>query len=130
MECLFPGMPTLSHLISNNKGKLIYSFSTNFGQLLKLNMGIEESDTELSLITMSVHFLIAEVLGLDILDIEHGSLLESDLGMTDELRTILSSSIKEMFDGFELDYSFIKTVQDLVDQVITCKLNTEYMTLH
>jgi hypothetical protein len=93
-------------------------------------MGIDESDTELSLITMSVHFLIAEVVGLDILDIECGSLLEPDLGMTDELRIILSRSIKEMFDGFELDYSFIRTVQDIVDQVITCKLNTEYMTLH
>jgi hypothetical protein len=93
-------------------------------------MGIDESDTELSLIMMSVHFLIAEVVGVDILDIECSSLLEPDLGMTDELRIILSRSIKEMFDGFELDYSFIKTVQDLVDQVITCKLNTEYMTLH
>ena len=123
-------MLTLSQLISKNKGKLIYSFSTNFGQLLKRNMGIDESDTELSLITMSVHFLIAEVLALDILDIECSSLLEPDLGMTDELRTVLSRSIKEMFDGFELDYSFIRTVQDIVDQVITCKLNTEYMTLH
>ncbi len=93
-------------------------------------MGIEEYDIELNLITMTVHFLIAEVLDLDMLNIEASSLLESDLGMTESLRKVFSCSIKEMFDGFELDYSFIKTVQDIVNQVITCKLNTQYMTLH
>ena len=93
-------------------------------------MGIEEYDTELNLVTMTVYFLIADVLDLDIMDIESSSLLESDLGMTERLGKVFSCSIKEMFDGFELDYSFIKTVQDVVNQVITCNLNTEYMTLH
>lgn len=93
-------------------------------------MGIEDYDTELYLVTMSVFFLIAELIDLDVMDIDSSSLLESDLGMTEGLRKVFSGSIKELFDGFELDYFFIKTVQDVINQVITCKLNTEYMTLH
>jgi hypothetical protein len=93
-------------------------------------MGIEDYDTELYLVTMSVHFLIAELMDLDVMDIESNNLLEIDLGMTGRLRKIFNGSIKEMFDGFELDYIFIKTVQDVINQVITCKLNTDYMTLH
>ncbi len=99
-------------------------------ELLEHIMGIEDYDTELYLVTMSVHFLIAELMDLDIMDIESDSSLEIDLGMTGRLRKIFSGSIKEMFDGFELDYLFIKTVQDVINQVITCKLNTDYMTLH
>lgn len=99
-------------------------------ELLGQNMGIEDYDTELYLVTMSVYFLIAELIDLDVMDIDSSSLLESDLGMTEGLRKVFSGSIKELFDGFELDYFFIKTVQDVINQVITCKLNTEYMTLH
>ena len=93
-------------------------------------MGIEDYDTELYLATMSVYFLIAELIDLDIMDIDSTSMLESDLGMTEGLKKVFSGSIKEMFDGFELDYLFIKTVQDVVNQVVTCQFNTEQMTLH
>jgi hypothetical protein len=93
-------------------------------------MEIEEYGVELSLVTITVHFLLADVLDQDIMNIEASSLLESDLGMTEGLRCVFSRSIKDMFDGFELDYSFIKSVQDVVNQVITCRLNTEYMTVH
>ena len=93
-------------------------------------MGIENYDTELYLVTMSVYFLIAELIDLDVMDIDSTSLLEADLGMTEGLRKVFSSSIREMFDGYELDYLFIKTVQDVINQVVTCKLNTDYMTLH
>lgn len=93
-------------------------------------MGIQDYGAELNMIKMSVHFLIAEILDLDIMNIEPVSHIDSDLKMSDTEKLRLRRSIMEMFDGFEIDYLHIMTVQDIVNQIITCKTNTTNMTLH
>ena len=85
-------------------------------------IGIDEIDTVANLMGLSICAVVSDVLDTDIGDLELESHLTADLGLTADRQAELDTAIQEYFDGFQADFSSIKTIQDLVDQVVEGEL--------
>jgi len=81
--------------------------------------GGNEVESLQNMMSMAVHLVIADTFDLDVDDVSLDSDLQNDLGMDADLRDKLDSSIMEMFNELHLDFSRIKTVADVVEQVVT-----------
>lgn len=80
-------------------------------------IGTNEVDSMQNMMAMAVYFVIADALDVDVDDLYPQADLKQDLGMTEPLRQRLDDSIMDMFDNFHVDFSRVKTLQDIVDQV-------------
>ncbi|WP_426993944.1 hypothetical protein [Methylomonas sp. CM2] len=81
--------------------------------------GGNEVESLQNMMSMAVQLVIADTFDLDVDDVSLDSDLQNDLGMDADLRDKLDSSIMEMFNELHLDFSRIKTVADVVKQVVT-----------
>ncbi|WGS88140.1 hypothetical protein [Methylomonas sp. UP202] len=81
--------------------------------------GGNEVESLQNMMSMAVQLVIADTFDLEVDDVSLDSDLQNDLGMDADLRDKLDSSITEMFNELHLDFSRIKTVADLVEQVVT-----------
>lgn len=81
-------------------------------------MGNSEIDTIKNMMSMSVYYVIADCFDIDAMKLEPNNALDNDFHMTTEEKSLLSESITDMFNGHQLEFSTIHTVQDIVDQVI------------
>ncbi|NJA06169.1 hypothetical protein HC024_10625 [Methylococcaceae bacterium WWC4] len=81
--------------------------------------GGNEVESLQNMMSMAVQLVIADTFDLDVDDVSLDSDLQNDLGMDADLRDKLDSSIMEMFNQLHLDFSRIKTVADVVEQVVT-----------
>ncbi len=91
------------------------------------NTSINEIESVNNLLTLSVYFTIADCLDLDAMTLQADDDLRKDLAMTDIQQQTLFESVKDQFEGEQLDFSVIQTVQDMVDQLVTYN---EYQRLH
>ncbi|MDT4328630.1 hypothetical protein ACQE3D_10210 [Methylomonas sp. MS20] len=81
--------------------------------------GGNEAESLQNMMSMAVQLVIADTFDLDVDDVSLDSELQNDLGMDTDLRDKLDSSVMEMFNELHLDFSRIKTVADVVKQVVT-----------
>ncbi|OHX34389.1 hypothetical protein BJL95_17105 [Methylomonas sp. LWB] len=81
--------------------------------------GGNEVESLQNMMSMAVQLVIADTFDLNVDDVSLDSDLQNDLGMDADLRDKLDSSIMEMFNQLHLDFSRIKTVADVVKQVVT-----------
>lgn len=68
--------------------------------------------------TMSLNAIIADVFERDLDDIETGLHMYADLDMDAKQRLVLGKVIAEYFDGLQVDFSRIKLLADLFEQVV------------
>ena len=76
--------------------------------------GVDAIDSMKNMMTMSLFFVIADVLDVDAMELE----ADQELLMSEPLKQILHESVMEMFNGCELDFSKIHSIQDIVIQVL------------
>jgi len=86
-------------------------------------IGKDAIESMQNMMSMSVYYVIADCLDVDAMDLEPNEDLDNDLHMTDAMKSLLSESIIDMFNGRQLDYSTIHNIQDVVNQVITTELH-------
>ena len=86
---------------------------------MRENTSINEIESVNNLLTLSVYFTIADCLDLDAMTLQADDDLRKDLSMTDNQQQALFESVKDQFEGEQLDFSVIKTVQDVVDRLVT-----------
>ncbi len=94
---------------------------------MRENTSINEIESVNNLLTLSVYFTIADCLDLDAMMLQADDDLRKDLSMTENQQQALFESVKDQFEGEQLDFSVIKTVQDVVDRLVTYN---EYQRLH
>lgn len=83
------------------------------------NTSVNEIESVNNLLTLSVYFTIADCLDLDAMNLQADDDLRNDLKMTDAQQQALFESVIDQFEGEQLDFSTIHTVQDVVDQLVT-----------
>jgi len=86
-------------------------------------MGNSEVDTIKNMMSMSVYYVIADCFDMDAMELEPYNALDNDFHMTTEVKSLLSESITDMFNGHQLEFATIHTVQDIVDQVINTTMS-------
>jgi len=86
-------------------------------------MGNTEVDTIKNMMSMSVYYVIADCFDVDAMELEPHKALDNDFHMTTEEKSLLSESITDMFNGHQLEFATIHTVQDIVDQVINTTMS-------
>lgn len=86
-------------------------------------LGNTEVESLQNMMSMAVYFVLADTFDVDIDDLSPNSDLKADLGMTSSIQTQLDESIMDMFNQAQVDFSQIKTVQDIVDQVAKVQLH-------
>lgn len=86
-------------------------------------IGDNEIESMQNMMAMSVYFIIADTFDVDAMDIEADNDLQKDLHMTNKIKHELNESFMDMFNGYQLDFSKIHKVQDIVDQIVTVELN-------
>lgn len=79
--------------------------------------GDNESESMQCMMAMLTYCAIAQTFNLDIDEISEDSDLKHDLGMTAPIQEKLQASIIEMCNGVQVNFSRVKTVQDVVNQV-------------
>ncbi len=90
-------------------------------------MGENEVDSMKNIMTMCVYFVIADVLEVDIMDLEATTNLDKDLHCTVEMKRQLSTTMKDMFNGFSLEFEPDMSVKEVINQVM---VNNENRVLH
>ena len=93
-------------------------------------MDEKEIDSVKNMITMSVYFIIADTLDIDMLNLQPDTELVKDLNLDSHKIAELTKSIMASFDNLKLDFSLIQNVQDIVDQVLLSNLIQPNSTLH
>lgn len=93
-------------------------------------MDEKEIDSAKNMITMSVYFIIADTLDIDMLELQPDTELVKDLNLDSHKIAELTKSIMASFDNLKLDFSLIQSVQDIVDQVLLSNLVRTNSTLH
>ena len=82
-------------------------------------MYIAASNDDEQRMTSTIYFVIAESLQIDIQQISPEKHLRNDLAMTPEKQQELTEFIMHLFNDYQLDFTRINTVQDLVEQVLS-----------
>jgi len=80
--------------------------------------GNDELDTVKNLMSMSLSVVVADALEVEIEDVSPKALLVEDLGMTADKAELIKEGIAEYFDGLEIDFTRVRTLQDLLDVVV------------
>lgn len=80
-------------------------------------LGTNEVDSMQNMMSMAVYFVIANTFDLDVDELYPDSDLKNDLGMTAPIQEQLDASIMDMFNDLQVNFSAVKTVQDIVNQV-------------
>ncbi|MCW9013009.1 MAG: phosphopantetheine-binding protein [Gammaproteobacteria bacterium] len=70
------------------------------------------------LMTMSFNSVVEDVFGIDQDDIELDMHLVRDLHMNSKKQLEFSNAIADMFDGVSVDFSSVKTLDDVFDIVV------------
>lgn len=83
-----------------------------------IKVGNNELSSVKALMTMSLNAIIADTFDLELEDIKRDLRLSEDLHMDATLQSQLSELVAEYFDGLQLDYSQVKTVDDLFDVIV------------
>lgn len=86
-------------------------------------LGNNEIETMQNMMSMAVYFVLADTFELDIDEISPDNDLYADFGMTPSIQSRLDDSIMDMFDQKKIDFSRIKTVQDVVNQLAAVQLH-------
>lgn len=86
-------------------------------------LGSNEVESMQNMMSMAVYFVLADTFDLDIDEIYPTSDLQNDLGMTASIQQQLDASIMDMFNQTQIDFSSVKTVQDVVDQITSVRLH-------
>lgn len=86
-------------------------------------LGNTEVESLQNMMSMAVYFVLADTFDVDIDELSPSSDLRTDLGMTSSIQSQLDESIMDMFNQAQVDFSRIKTVQDVVDQVAKVQLH-------
>jgi acyl carrier protein len=85
-------------------------------------LGENEIESMRNMLTMVVYAVLADIFNKDISAISQNNDLQNDLGMTMIIQRKLDIAINDIFDDLHLDFERIKTVQDVIDQVIDNKM--------
>lgn len=85
-------------------------------------LGNDEIESMQNMMSMAVYSVLADVFNVDIGDVSPNCDLENDLGMTASSQGKLDTAIRDMFDNLHIDFGKVKTVQDIVDQVVEIKM--------
>ncbi len=93
-------------------------------------MDEKDIDSVTNMITMTVYFIIADTLDIDMLNLQPDTELVKDLNLDSHKIAELTKSIMAGFDNLKLDFSLIQSVQDIVDQVLLSNLVQTNSTLH
>jgi len=86
-------------------------------------LGVNEVESMQNMMSMAVYFVIADTFDLDVDEVYPDSDLKIDLGMTSPIQKQLDASIMDMFNDLHIDFSEVKTVQDVVDQVAKVQIH-------
>jgi len=81
-------------------------------------MGHDEVDSMQNMMAMSAYFVIVDALDVDAMELDGEHDPDKDFQLTEADRKLLSESISDMFNGLELDFSQIRQVKDIIDQVV------------
>lgn len=85
-------------------------------------MCIKVGDNELSsvkaLMSMSLGMIIVDTFDMEPEELKRGMHLKEDMGMDTDRQSKLSGLVAEYFNGLQLDFRQIKTVDDLFQLVV------------
>jgi hypothetical protein len=95
-----------------------------------MKLGSDEFETVKSLMSMTLFAIVSDCLDVDIAEIKPSDRLLRDLGMTYSKEQEMRTVIADIYDGFEVDFSTISTVQSLLDQLLTEQLSSTGRVLH
>ena len=85
-------------------------------------LGNDEVESMQNMMSMAVYSVLADFFDVNIDDISPSSDLQNDLGMTASIQEQLGRAMMDMFDNLQLDFSQVKTVQDIVNQVVETQM--------
>ncbi len=95
-----------------------------------MKLGSDEFETVKSLMSMTLFAIVSDCLDIDIGEIKASDRLLRDLGMTYSKEQEMKALIADIYDGFEVDFSTISTVQSLLDQLLTEQFSSIDHVLH
>lgn len=85
-------------------------------------MCIKVGDNELTsvkaLMSMSLGAIVVDTFDMEPEELKRNLRLQEDMGMNAEMQGRLAERVAEYFDGLQLDFSQIKTVDDLFRRVV------------
>jgi acyl carrier protein len=85
-------------------------------------LGDNEIESMQNMMSMAVYSMLSDIFNIDVEYISQDSDLQNDLGMTETIKQNINSAVINTFDNLHLDFSQIKTVQDVVNQIIQSKM--------
>jgi hypothetical protein len=113
---------SVTNILMTDSIFLLESLSTLLPKYLTWNYAMCFGDNELEskqcMMAMLVYCAIAKTFNLDIDELSEDSNLKHDLGMTGPNQEKLQASIIEMCNGVQINFGRIKTVQDVVSNVV------------
>lgn len=95
-----------------------------------MKLGSDEFETVKSLMSMTLFAIISDCLDVDITEIKESDLMSRDLGMRHSKEHDIQQLIADIYDGFEVDFEAVTTVQSLLDQVLTDQFSSVDRVLH
>ena len=85
-------------------------------------LGDNEIESMQSMMSIAVYSIVADAFNVDIESISPDSDLQNDLGMTEAIKKNIEQGVSNTFDNLQLDFSRIKTIRDLVAQVVQLQM--------
>jgi hypothetical protein len=95
-----------------------------------MKLGSDEFEIVKSLMSMTLFAIISDCLDVDIIEIKESDLMCRDLGMNNSKAQEVQQLISDIYDGLEVDFESVTTVQSLLDQVLTDQFSTIDRVLH
>ncbi len=91
-----------------------------------IKIGNDELDTVKGLMTMCLNSIISDVFDIDFDDLKIEMSLTKDLSMSERQAFAITETIKEYFDGLEVDLIVNDTLGDLFNTVVTADFVSIY----
>ncbi len=95
-----------------------------------MKLGSDEFETVKSLMSMTLFAIISDCLDVDITEIKESDLMCRDLGMSKSKAQEVQRLVGDFYDGLEVDFERVTTVQSLLDQVLTDQFSPIDRVLH
>lgn len=95
-----------------------------------MKIGNSEFETVKSLMAMTLYAIVSDCLHVDIGKIDEGQNLISDLGMGKREQRAIKELISDLYDGIEVDFSTVTTVESLLHQVLTAQFSPADRVVH
>ncbi len=81
-------------------------------------LGSNKFNTVKGLMNMSLNAIISEIFHIDLDDIDPTLVLRTQMKMDQAKQQELEDTLAEYFDGLQVDFNQIKTVDDLFERVV------------